>query len=159
MYMSSGMIYASGDYLVHFAQRIHPHDEGLPLRTVRARRGHRRVAFWMMLVALLTAVPGWIFFGASLRDAILVRSEDVTVTMIAWAVLAISGITFVLGVWYLLLAHVKRIARMVDSETPETDQDNPADAANRTCPNCGWPHDAPDRFCRHCGKALLKLEV
>jgi len=43
---------------------------------------------------------------------------------------------------------VRRIARMVGEDELETP------AITLKCPNCGWPHDFADRFCRHCGKPL-----
>ena len=68
--------------------------------------------------------------------------------IIAYGLLIVSSATLVLGLWYLLLAQVQRVARIV-----EADEDEGA-PARRLCANCGWFYDPPDRYCRHCGKPM-----
>ncbi len=127
---------------------LHPHDVGLTTRVVRKRKNNRNVAHWMITIAILTAIPGWIIYGRSFFFAVRVKQDSLFMILLAWALLIISSATLVLGLWYILLAQVRRIARIVgEDEFPE------ATPVPR-CPNCGWPHDDPDRFCRHCGKPL-----
>jgi len=122
--------------------RTHPHDVGLPAPIVRKRHKYRTIAYWMLGMAALTAIPGWILYFRSFRP------DSPLMVLLAWLLLLLSTITLVLGLWYLLLAQVRRVARIVE------DDDTPADPAVLRCPNCGWPYDAPDRFCRHCGKPV-----
>ena len=126
----------------------HPHDAGLPAPVVRKRKRNRNLAHWMLLTAVLTAIPGWIIYGRSFSFAVRVKQDAPAMVLLAWLLLIISSIMLVLGLWYLLLAQVRRIARMVGEE------ELPAPAETLRCPNCGWPYDYPDRFCRHCGKPV-----
>ena len=66
----------------------------------------------------------------------------------AYGLLIVSSATLVLGLWYLLLAQVERVARIVEAD------ETPTENEPRLCGNCGWFFDSPDRFCRHCGKPL-----
>lgn len=132
---------------------IHPHDQGLPAPVVRKRKQARHVARWMLTVAVLTAIPGWTLFGTSLMSAWRVSSENPSRAIVAYGLLIASTITLILGLWYLLLAQVRRIARMVGEDEIEPTATPPK------CPNCGWPRDLPDRFCRHCGKPLPANEA
>ena len=127
-----------------------PYDLGLPEAAVRKRRRSRRVARWMLIIAALTALSGWPLFGRSIFSAIHMTdpSQSQFQVILAYILLIISSITLVLGLWYLLLAQVERVARIVESD------DAPPDPAKRLCPNCGWFFDPPDRYCRHCGKSL-----
>ncbi|HVX85184.1 MAG TPA: zinc ribbon domain-containing protein [Phycisphaerae bacterium] len=127
-------------------QKTHPHDVGLPEPVVRRRRKSRRVAQLMLIIAILTAIPGWSLLGTSIFSAIKIQDQSPALAIVAYALLIISSITLVLGLWYLLLAQVERVARMVESD------EDPG--APLRCQNCGWNHDPPDRFCRHCGKPL-----
>ena len=129
-------------------QKIHPHDVGLPEPAIRKRRRSRRVAHIMLTIFLVTALAGWIIFGDAVRSAVRMKSQNPFQAIGAWALLIVSSTTLVLGLWYLLLAQVERIARIV-----EADEADP-DPAHRLCPNCGWFFDPPDRYCRHCGKPL-----
>jgi Kef-type K+ transport system membrane component KefB len=126
---------------------IHPHDIGLPPPVVRTRRHAHRIARWMLAIAVVTAIPGWLIFGISIFSAVNVKSQSPYQAIGAYALLIVSSVTLVLGLWYLLLAQVGRIARIVTLEQPPLE-------VSSNCGNCGWPHDGPDRFCRHCGKAL-----
>jgi hypothetical protein len=128
------------------ATKTHPHDVGLPEPAIRRRRRSRRVARLMLVIAILTAVPGWSLLGTSIFSAIKIQDQSPALAIVAYALLIVSSITLVLGLWYLLLAQVERVARMV-----EADEDP---VVPLRCPNCGWNHDPPDRFCRHCGKPL-----
>lgn len=126
----------------------HPHDLGLPPGTVRKRRRNRSLAYWMLAIAILTAIPGWTLYASSVHDALRIRDQSPYLALLAYALLIVSSITLVLGLWYLLLAQVRRLAHIVGED------EYPADPVTITCPNCGWPHDPPDRYCRHCGKPL-----
>ena len=123
-------------------------DADLPPAIIRRRRRARRVARLMLIIAVLTALAGWPIFGQSIFSAIKMHDQSPYQAIIAYALLIVSSVTLVLGLWYLLLAQVERLARIVESD------DAPADPAPRLCPNCGWFFDPPDRFCRHCGKPL-----
>ncbi len=127
---------------------MHSHDIGLPATIVHKRKKNRYLAHWMLSIAVLTAIPGWIIYGRAFSFAGRAKPDSLAMVILAWVLLIISSATLVLGFWYLLLAQVRRIARMVGED--ETHSDIPAPR----CPNCGWPHDSPDRFCRHCGKPL-----
>ena len=125
-------------------------DEGLSEGAVRTRRRSRRLARLMLVIALLTAAAGWAFFGTSIFSAIRIKEQSPYRAIVAYALLIVSSATLVLGFWYLLLAQVQRIARIVESE------ESLAVPERALCGNCGWPRDPPDRFCRHCGKSLAK---
>jgi hypothetical protein len=129
-------------------QKIHPHDVGLPEPAIRKRRKSRRFARIMLTIAVITALAGWPLLGQSVLSAIRMKTQNQYQAIIAWAILIVSSVTLVLGLWYLLLAQVERVARIVEADESEPDP------ANRLCPNCGWFFDPPDRFCRHCGKPL-----
>lgn len=133
---------------------VHPHDEGLPAPVVRKRRQARHVARWMLTIAVLTAIPGWTLYFVSINSARLAGVDNIARPIIAYGLLITSSITLILGLWYLLLAQVRRIARMVGEDEIE----NPVTVVPK-CPNCGWPRDLPDRFCRHCGKPLPMSEA
>ena len=105
----------------------------------------------MLAIAVLTAVPGWGLYGLAIHLALRRPGQDSgPVVIAAYVLLIVSSITLVLGLWYLLLAQVRRIARMAEVEELEV----PEGAAPPLCSNCGWFFDPPDRFCRHCGKPL-----
>jgi hypothetical protein len=129
-------------------RKMHPHDVGLPEPIVRKRRHSRRVARIMLTIAAVTALAGWTIFGGSIFSAIRIRNQSPYQAIIAYVILIVSSATFILGLWYLLLAQVDRVARMVESDDSD-DVSSP-----HLCPNCGWGFDGPDRFCRHCGKPL-----
>lgn len=131
---------------------LHPHDVGLPTPVIRQRRHAHRIARWMLLIAGLTALAGWPLYSVSVLAALKSKQESPFRAIVAYALLIISSTTLILGLWYLLLAQVNRIARMVESNTGDAVSDRPLPKAG--CPNCGWPTDSPDRFCRHCGKPL-----
>lgn len=126
---------------------VHPHDEGLPAPVIRKRRHARHVARWMLTIAVLTAIPGWTLYFVAINSARLAGVDNIARPIIAYALLIVSSVTLILGLWYLLLAQVRRIARMVGEDEVDIPQ-------RPICPNCGWPRDLPDRFCRHCGKPL-----
>jgi len=115
---------------------------------IRTRRRSRRLATLMLIIALLTATAGWPLFGTSILEALRIKEQSPYRAIIAYALLIVSSATLVLGFWYLLLAQVQRIARIVESE------ESLAASERARCHNCGWPCDPPDRFCRHCGKNL-----
>jgi hypothetical protein len=127
---------------------LHPHDIGLTPPAIRNRRHAHRIARWMLTIAILTAIPGWFIFGASILSAITLKTESPFKAVAAYAILIISSVTLILGLWYLLLAQVSRVARI-------TSLDRSPDPELTRCNNCGWPCDPPDRFCRHCGKPLF----
>jgi hypothetical protein len=129
-------------------KKIDPNEVGLPARVIRRRRRERRIARIMLIIAVLTALAGWPLLGRSIFSAINLKDQSPYQAIIAYALLIISSATLVLGLWYLLLAQVERIARIVDS----TEAEDPP--ARPLCGNCGWFYDPPDRFCRHCGKPL-----
>src|SRR4051812_35764083 len=124
--------------------KVYPGDEGLPEPTIRNRRHSRRLARIMLTIAILTAAVGWTLFGSSIFSAIKIREQPPSLAIVAYGLLIVSSITLVLGLWYLLLAQVERLARMVDAAELE----DPVLPESR-CPNCGWSCDPPDRFCRH----------
>src|SRR6185295_3030742 len=99
--------------------RVNPHDIGLPEPIVRTRRHSRRMAGIRMVVATTTAAAGWALFGTSIFNAIHIRAEAPSRAIIAYALLVVSGTTLVLGFWYMLLAQVQRIARIVDAQELE----------------------------------------
>jgi hypothetical protein len=103
----------------------------------------------MLPIAIATAIAGWALFGSSIFSAIRLKDQPPSLAIVAYGLLIISSITLVLGLWYLLLAQVERLARMVDA-----DDLPPTEAQSARCSSCGWPCDPPDRFCRHCGHAL-----
>src|SRR3954462_8769149 len=130
--------------------KIYPSDVGLPEPVIRKRRRSRRLARLMLTIAIVTAAAGWTLFGNSIFNAIKIREQSPALALVAYAFIITSSVTLVLGLWYLLLAQVERLARMVDAA--ELDEPHPAPDAR--CQNCGWSCDPPDRFCRHCGKSL-----
>jgi hypothetical protein len=128
-------------------EKIHPSDVGLPEGAIRKRRRSRRFARIMLTIALITALAGWPMLGWSFSSAIKLTAQSPYLAIVAYGLLIVSSVTLVLGLWYLLIAQVARLARIVEAE-------DEGDAVRRLCPNCGWFFDAPDRFCRHCGKPL-----
>jgi len=130
-------------------QRVHPHDVGLPEPVVRKRRRSRRMAGLMLGVALASAIAGWALFGTSIFNAIHIKAEAPSRAIIAYGLLILSSATLVLGFWYMLLAQVQRIARMVDAQELEE-----LSATGEPCPSCQRRAAEEDRFCRHCGAAL-----
>ncbi len=129
---------------------IHPHDVGLPVGLVRKRRRFRFIAYLMLALAVVTGVPGWFFYGVSILGAFTIRQFTLWQTVVAYSLLIVSSITLLLGLWYLLLAQVRRLARVVEGNEAQTSDS--AIPEPLRCHNCGWPMDSPDRFCRHCGK-------
>jgi len=127
---------------------INPEDEGLSEAAIRTRRQSRRLARLMLAITFPTAAAGWALYYISLSSATRIKEQSPYLAIIAYALLIVSSATLVLGLWYLLLAQVQRIAGIVESEDSLHASERPL------CPNCGWPCDPPDRFCRHCGKAL-----
>lgn len=128
---------------------IHPHDLGLPAAIIRKRRRARYTARWMLFIAGVTAITGWTLYGTSFFFALRWPQRPTDYGVLAgYALLIVSSVTLILGLWSLLLAQVHRIARLVDADEV-TDS-----LQGDRCGNCGWPHDPPDRFCRHCGKPL-----
>ncbi len=125
---------------------LHPHDVGLPASVVRKRKHFRRIGYVMLALAVLTAAPGWYLYGVSIWGTFHIGRFTTIQAIVAYSLLIVSSITLVLGLWYLLLAQVRRLAHIVE-DTQEASK-------THNCPNCGWPHDYPDRFCRHCGKPL-----
>lgn len=123
-------------------------EQGLPPSVIRRRRRERRVARLMLIIAALTALAGWPILGRSIFSAITIKDQSPYQAIIAYALLIVSSVTLVLGLWYLLLAQVERISKMVEADETQTPE------SARLCPNCGWFFDPPDRYCRHCGKPL-----
>jgi hypothetical protein len=140
-------------------QPPHPHDVGLPPQVVRKRHKNRFLAHWMLALAVLTGGPGWVLYYFSVRMAQKSPLAEIPTLMVigAYALLIISTIALILGMWYLLLAQVRRIATMVGEE--EVHDAEGHTITNPHCANCGWNYDAPDRFCRHCGKPLATGET
>ncbi len=132
------------------AGQVHPHDVGLPKALIRKRRRFRRIGYLMLLIAACTALPGWFLYGVSIWGAFTVSQVTLPQAIIAYSLLIVSSITLVLGLWYLLLAQVRRLARVVEGGGEQTSR------PPRLCANCGWSFDESDRFCRHCGKPLEK---
>lgn len=133
-------------------RHLHPHDRGLPAAVIRQRRQAHYLARWMLLIAGLTALAGWSIYGRAFFFALWSRTQTPYGVIVGYGLLIISSITLILGLWYLLLAQVQRIARIVHAD------DLPhVEGQNLRCHNCGWPIDEPDRFCRHCGKQLIAL--
>lgn len=132
--------------------KIHPHDVGLPEPVVRKRRRSRRLAKIMLTIAVITAVAGWPLFGNSIFSAIHIKEQPASLALVAYVLLIVSSVTLVLGLWYMLLAQVERVARMVDAAELEEE----ATSVIHRCPGCQHLYDLGDRFCRHCGQALQK---
>ncbi|HEY4329656.1 MAG TPA: hypothetical protein VGN88_07960 [Phycisphaerae bacterium] len=133
------------------SHKVHPHDIGLPEPVVRKRRRSRRVGAIMLSVAVVTAGLGWFLFGTSIFNAVHIKDQSPLLAIGAYAILIVSSVTLVLGFWYLLLAQVERVARMVDaSELEEMSLDG------EPCPSCRRKAAAEDRFCRHCGASLIE---
>jgi hypothetical protein len=130
--------------------KVHPHDVGLPEVTVRKRRRSRRLAMIMLAIAAVTAAAGAVLFRASVFNAVHIQEQPPSLAIVAYAILIVSSVTLVLGLWYLLLAQVERLARMVDAG----EIDVPA-APDTACPQCRGKVEGTDRFCRHCGAALI----
>jgi hypothetical protein len=128
---------------------LHPHDVGLPAGAVRKRQNNRYLAYWMIATAIVTAVPGWFLYGLSVRNAHRMAEDAPLLVIAAYVLLIISSATLVLGLWYLLLAQVRRIAHITGEEEIDTGPEK-----RLLCKNCGWFFDPPDRYCRHCGKLL-----
>jgi hypothetical protein len=131
--------------------KIDPADVGLPEASIRKRRRSRRVARIMLSIAVATAIAGWFLFGTSIFSAIHLKDQPTSLVFIAYGILIISSVTLILGLWYLLLAQVERLARMVDAD--ELD-DASASISQRGCSACGRSVDPGDRFCRNCGNRL-----
>ena len=130
------------------SEKISARDIGLPEPVIRKRRRSRRLAGIMLTIALVTAIAGWGLFGTSIFNAIHIKDQPASLALIAYALLIVSSATLVLGLWYLLLAQMERLARMV--EAPESEDG----AVPARCAGCHCSCDPADRFCRHCGKAL-----
>jgi hypothetical protein len=129
--------------------KVHPHDVGLPEVAVRKRRRSRRLAIIMLVIAGVTATAGAVLFRASVFNAVHIQEQPASLAIVAYAILIVSSVTLVLGLWYLLLAQVERLARMVDA----ADMPEPM-AATTACHQCSGRVDGGDKFCRHCGAAL-----
>jgi len=129
---------------------IHPHDADLPKAVRRKRDRNRSMARWLLTFAVLCAAPGWGLYALSFRDFM---KQSPFLVIVAYVFLIISSVTLVLGFWYLLLAQVQRLARIAGEEDVDAPQPRPL------CQNCGWFYDAPDRFCRHCGKPLKPTDA
>lgn len=132
--------------------KIHPDEIGLSDLAIRKRRRSHRIARFMLTIAIATAVAGWSLFGSSIFSAIHIKEQSPQLAIVAYAILIISSVTLVLGLWYLLLAQVERLAYMVDAD--HLDSAEPDPMTDRRCINCGWSYDSPDRFCRHCGRPV-----
>lgn len=130
--------------------KIHPHDVGLPEKAVRKRRRSRRLAWIMLSIAVVTAAAGWFLFSTSIFSAVHIKDQPPSLAIVAYALLIVSSATLVLGLWYILLAQVERLARMVDA----TELEASPGLAPTVCSQCQHTFDAGDRFCRHCGSAL-----
>jgi hypothetical protein len=140
-------------------QKVHPHDVGLPAVAVRKRRRSRRLAAIMLAIALVTAGAGWTLFGTSIFNAIHVKEQPASLAIVAYALLIVSSATLVLGFWYMLLAQVERLARMVDAAELEEMREPEVDAPvqkkqGEVCPKCQGLVESGDCFCRRCGVAL-----
>ena len=134
------------------SHKVHPHDVGLPEPAVRKRRRSRRLAKIMLVIAIVTAVAGWALFGTSIFNAIHIREQAPSLAIVAYGLLIVSSATLVLGLWYMLLAQVERLARIVDAAELEEVSAEPADLEK--CPDCQEHRDASDRFCRNCGRSF-----
>jgi len=128
--------------------KIASRDAGLPEASIRRRKRSRRLAVILLIIAFVTAAAGWPLFSTSVFSAIHIKDQPPSLVIIAYALLITSSATLVLGLWYMLLAQVERLARIVDTS------DLVQPPAALTCPKCGRAVDAPDRFCRHCGEQL-----
>ena len=133
------------------AQKIHPHDIGLPPATVRKRRHIRRLAVILLAIAAVTAAAGAVLFRTSVFNAVHIQDEPASLVIVAYAILIVFSVTLILGLWYLLLAQVERLARIVDASDLEETAASPT-----TCPQCHGKIESADRFCRHCGTALSR---
>ncbi|HVT80868.1 MAG TPA: hypothetical protein VHM90_09440 [Phycisphaerae bacterium] len=131
------------------AQKVHPHDVGLPEPIVRKRRRSRRLAHIMLTIAIVTAAPGWFLFRTSIFNSIHIQDQPPSLAIFAWAFLIISSATLVIGLWYLLLTQVERIARIVDA----TELDESLAGQVRQCPACHH-RGVEGNFCSHCGAKL-----
>jgi hypothetical protein len=109
----------------------------------------RRLAIVLLAIAAVTAAGGAVLFRASIFNAVHIQDQPASLAIVAYLVLIVSSVTLVLGLWYLLLAQVERLARMVDAG--EAGAGAPVGAA---CPQCHGKVEGMDRFCRHCGAAL-----
>ena len=132
--------------------KLHPHDVGLPAAAIRKRRRSRRLAKIMLSVAIVTAVIGWSLLGNSIFSAIHIKDQAPSLAIIAYGFLIVSSATLVLGLWYILLAQVERVARMVDAADLE---EAPVEGA---CQACQQGVSRGDRFCRHCGTSLTRTQ-
>ena len=70
----------------------------------------------MLVVAGVTAAAGWVVFGTSIFSAIRIKEQSPYQAIIAYGLLIVSSATLVIGLWYLLLAQVQRVARIVEAE-------------------------------------------
>jgi hypothetical protein len=131
------------------AQKVHPHDIGLPEPIIRKRRRSRRLAKIMLSIALVTAGAGWFLFGTSIFNSVHFKDQPASLAIFAYAFLIISSATLVLGLWYLLLTQVQRLARMVDA----AELDESLGGKVRECPACHH-RGGEGNFCSHCGAAL-----
>lgn len=143
------------DHMPENNAQLHPHDIGLPVGVVRKRRRFRNIGYLMLALAVISGLPGWYFYGVSILDAFTISNFTVWQAVAAYSLLIISSITLLLGLWYLLLAQVRRLARVVEGGDMT---DAPPKVQPLRCGNCGWPMDTPDRFCRHCGKPALTAD-
>ena len=131
------------------SHKVHPHDLGLPETVVRKRRRNRKLAAIMLAIALITAAGGWFLFCTSIINAMRIKDQPPSLVIVAYALLIVSSATLVLGLWYMLLAQMERLVRMVDAAELEE-----LKAPAATCPQCQRQAKAGDRFCRQCGAAL-----
>jgi Kef-type K+ transport system membrane component KefB len=132
------------------APKIHPHDVGLPAATIRKRRRSRRLGIIMLSIALVTAGAGWFLFGTSIFNAIHIKAQSPSLAIFAYGFLIVSSVTLVLGLWYLLLTQVERLARIVDAAELEELHD----AAAPKCGACHRKLASSDRFCAQCGAEI-----
>jgi len=130
-------------------QKVHPHDVGLPETVVRKRRRSRRLAYVMLAIAGVTAVVGWSLFRTSIFNSIHIQDQPASLAIFAWAFLIISSAALVIGLWYLLLTQVERLARMVDA----AELDESLAGKVRECPAC-HSRGVEGNFCSHCGAKL-----
>ncbi len=135
------------------APHIHPSDLGLPATAIRKRRRSRRLARIMLSIAVATAMAGWALFHSSISSAMHIKDQSPSLAIIAYALLIVSSVTLVLGFWYLLLAQVERLARIVEADELE-EPAAPHPTAVARCSSCHWPCEAADLYCRHCGHAM-----
>lgn len=131
------------------AQKVHPHDIGLPEPIIRKRRRSRRLAKIMLSIALVTAGAGWFLFGTSIFNSVHIKDQPASLAIFAYAFLIVSSVTLVLGLWYLLLTQVQRLARMVDA----AELDESLGGKARECTACHH-RGGEGNFCSHCGATL-----